>query len=530
MASRTISVFLIKEDVAEYEDALKDNVQFTRIEPKDDDEAQAALYTKPSFKNPPRWQALLNDGFDLTQVDLGVKSSAAVMFLTVENRIFALAFGHGHSMLDDARIVHDFGLKASLSMVAPEQLRNIDVMRPESMALRKRHQVGRSSRMDEFEIDQLLDVVRSITGRSGDQDFAKKVTGTTAFKITADLDYVALPDKCRRAFELYGSNAYQENFALIDNLRPEKDPAVVVLLDAQLLDALNAEEFDRISLSPPEIVEQREIVGFKYRGYARDEIQPDLDIADYYAVQTGDNPLDLDTIKRHKVHTQYEDDSEARPMWSLYKCIIFECQIDNRQYILTEGHWYRIDADFRDRVNSFFADRITETDLPAARFGEYERDWCARVAAADGIYLFDRNTFQVPGESTGYELCDLLTRDRVLLHTKPYKNGSGALSHLFRQGELAGELFGREPEFRLAARAYLESLDAEVVDLIPNGPPDARQYTLRFGIIARRRIRDGGFDIPFFSKVSFQHAARRLSAYGYNVDICFIERLDDDDE
>lgn len=524
MASRTISVFLLKDDVADYEDALKDNIAFTLIDPNDDGDARAALFIKPSFKNPPRWQTLLNDAFDLATVDLGVKSSSAVLFLTVENRKFALAFGHGHSMIDDAKVVHDFGLKASLSMVEPEQLRNIDVMRPESMALRKRHQVGRSSRMEEFEIDQLLDVVRSITGRSGDQAFAKKVTGTTAFKITADLDYAALPDKCGRALELYESNAYQENFALIDNLRPEKDPAVVALLDAQLLDALNGEEFDRISLSPPEIVEQREIVGFKYRGYANDEIKPDLDIADYFGVQTGDDPLGLDTIKRHKVYTQYEDDDEARPMWSLYKCIIFECQIDNRQYILTEGHWYRIDSDFRDRVNLFFADRVTEMDLPSALAGEYERDWCARVAESDGIYLFDRNTFQVPGEATGYELCDLLMRDRVLLHTKPYKNGSGALSHLFRQGELAGELFCREPEFRQAARAYLEGLDAAVVDLIPDGPPDARQYTLRFGIIAKRRIRGGGFDIPFFSKVSFQHAAHRLSAYGYSVDVCFIER------
>jgi uncharacterized protein (TIGR04141 family) len=524
MTSRTISVFLLKEGISQYEDALKENVAFSRIDPENDDGTAAALFIKPSFKNPPRWQTLLNDAFDLSQVDLGVKSSSAVLFLTINGRRFALAFGHGHTMLEDAALVHDFGLKASLSMVEPEQLRNIDVMRPESMALRKRHQVGRSSRMDEFEIDQLLDVVRSITGRSGDQDFAKKVTGTTAFKITAQIDYGGLPGKCGRALELYESNAYRENFALIDNLRPEKDPAIVAQLDAMLLEALNDHDFDRISLSPPEIVDQREIVGFKYRGYANDEIVPDLDVADYFAVQAVGGPLELDTIKRHKVHVLFENDNEARPLWSLYKCAIFECQIGDRQYILTEGHWYRIDAAFRDRVNSFFVDRVTEMDLPSAGAAEFERDWCARVAEADGIYLFDRNTFPIPGEAATYELCDLFTQDRVLLHTKPYRNGSGALSHLFRQGELGGELFCREPEFRRAARAYLEGLDAAAVDLIPEAPLDARQYTLRFGIIAKRRARAGDFDIPFFSKVSFQHAARRLSAYGFNVDVCFVER------
>lgn len=524
MTSRTVSVYLLKEEIADYEDALKDNIAFTRIDPEDGDENGAALFIKPSFKNPPRWQALLNEAFDLTQVDLGVKSSSAVLFLTVEGRQFALAFGHGHAMLDDAKVVHDFGLKASLSMVEPEQLRNIDVMRPESMALRKRHQVGRSSRMDEFEIDQLLDVVRSITGRAGDQDFAKKVTGTTSFKITADLNFGILPNKCARALDLYESDAYQENFALIDNLRPEKDPAIVVQLDGMLLTALNDQDFDQINLSPPEIVEQREIVGFKYRGYAADEIEPDLDIADYVAIRTGDDPLDLETIKRHKVYVQYEDDEAARPIWTLYKCIIFECMFDNRQYILTEGHWYRIDTEFRDRANQFFQDSVVEMELPHADATEFERDYCTRVAQQDGVFLFDRHTFRVPGETARYELCDLLTDDRVLLHTKPYKNGSGALSHLFRQGEMAGELFCREPEFRHAARVHLEDLDAASVDLIPDAPPDARQYTLRFGIIAKRRVRDGSFDIPFFSKVSYQHAARRLSAYGYTVDVCFIER------
>jgi len=524
MTSRTISVYLLKEEVAEYPDALKDNIAFTQIDPNDDDGNGAALIIKPTFKNPPRWQALLNDAFDLTQVDLGVKSSSAVLFLTVEDRKFALAFGHGHAMLDDAKVVHDFGLKASLSMVEPEQLRNIDVMRPESMALRKRHQVGRSSRMEEFEIDQLLDVVRSITGRSGDQDFAKKVTGTTAFKITADLNYADLPDKCARALELYDSDAYQENFALIDNLRPEKDPAVVARLDDQLLTALNNQEFDQISLSPPEIIEHREIVGFKYRGYAGDQIKPDLDIADYFAVRTDEDALDLATLKRHKVHVQFEDDEDARPMWALYKCIIFDCVIDERQYILTEGSWFRIDSGFRDRTNQFFQDSVVEMALPTAGAGEFERDYCARVAQQDGFLLFDRSTFGVPGETARYELCDLLTEDRVLLHTKPYKNGSGALSHLFRQGEMAGELFCREPEFRRAAREHLAALDANAVDLIPDAPPDARQYTLRFGVIAKRRAQGGDFDIPFFSKVSFQHAARRLTAYGYHVDVCFIER------
>jgi len=231
MTSRTVSLYLAKDDVSDYEDLLKDCVEFNRIDPAGEYGWNPVLFVKPSFANPPHWRALLDDAFDLTGVDLRVKGTSAVVFLTVEGRIFALTFGRGHTMLDEARLVHDFGLKVSLGTVSPQQLRNIDVMRPETTALRKRHQTGRSSRIDEFEIDPLLDVVRSVTGQAGDEEFAKKVTGTNALKLTADLDFAAIPAKCARALDFHNSNAYQENFAIIDNLRPERDPSVIGLLD-----------------------------------------------------------------------------------------------------------------------------------------------------------------------------------------------------------------------------------------------------------------------------------------------------------
>jgi uncharacterized protein (TIGR04141 family) len=433
------------------------------------------LYIKPTFANPPRWQALLAEAFDLAQIDLRVKSSSAVLFISMDGRKFALTFGHGHTMLDESMLVHDFGLKASLGTVSPEQLRNIDVMRPESTALRKRHQTGRSSRIDEFEIDHLLDVVRSITGRSGDQEFAKKVTGTSALKITADLDFSTIAAKCSRALGLYETNAYQENFALIDNLRPERDPLLLSQLDQDILRALSDQELDHIYLSPPDIIDQQEIVGFKFRGYAGDPIVPDLDIADYLATRPGDEALDIETIKRrHKVFVQYEADDAARPQWPIYKCLIYETELQGHRYVLADGHWYRIDAGFRERVNQFFEERTVRFDLPAAGNEEFERDYCVRLAQQNGFALFDRQTFSFPGDPTGYELCDVLTRDRILLHTKPYRNGSGTLSHLFRQGEMAGELLCREPEFRRQARQHLLGQRPDWADVIPEGQVDAR--------------------------------------------------------
>lgn len=525
MASRTVSVYLSKDDVADYEELFKDRAEFRRIEPEEEHTCDPVLFVKPSFANAPRWWVLLDDAFTLDGIDLRVRSASAVVALTVERRIFALAFGHGHTMLDEARLVHDFGLKVCLGTVSPDELRNVDMMRPETTALRKRHQTGRSSRMDEFEIDQLLDVVRSVTGRTSEQDFASKITGTNALKLTADLDFSAIPAKCTRALDLYESNAYQENFALIDNLRPENDPSVIEYLDQALLEALLAPEYERIHLSPPEILDQREIVGFKYRARRRDPLLADLLIQDYANVYAGDRAADLATLKRHKVHVQFENQADLVPQWPLYKCMIFETLHQQHQYILAEGNWYRVDSNFKDRVTRFFQEHLNNMILPAAQPREFERNYCSRIAKECGLLLFDRQTFRVPGEAVGYELCDLLHPDGLLLHTKPYRNGSGTLSHLFRQGEMAGELFCREPEFRHQARDYLGGLAPHLLNLIPDTPPNAREYTMIPCIIAKHRAADPAFDIPFFSKVSFQRAARRLGAYGYSVDLCFIERM-----
>src|SRR5690606_9627739 len=202
-------------------------------------------------------------------------------------------------------------------------------------------------------------------------------------------------------------------------------------------------------------IDGSESVGFKYRANNRDPLLPDLLIQDYMELCAPDNNVDIEKPKRHKVRVQFENNVDALPQWSVYKCIIFETQYNGHQYILTDGNWYRVNDNFRRRVDEFFKEHLVDMPLPAAQHHEYERNYCERIAASNGFVLFDRHTFQIPGESTGYELCDVLTSERVFLHTKPYRNGSGTLSHLFRQGELAGELFCREPEFRRQAREHL---------------------------------------------------------------------------
>jgi Family of unknown function (DUF6119) len=56
------------------------------------------------------------------------------------------------------------------------------------------------------------------------------------------------------------------------------------------------------------------------------------------------------------------------------------------------------------------------------------------------------------------ELCDLLTRNRRLIHVKK-RGTSSTLSHLFSRGVVSAELLARESPFRTSARERAAALD-----------------------------------------------------------------------
>jgi uncharacterized protein (TIGR04141 family) len=108
------------------------------------------------------------------------------------------------------------------------------------------------------------------------------------------------------------------------------------------------------------------------------------------------------------------------------------------------------------------------------------------------------------------EFCDLYKANRDICHIKRYGQ-AGALSHLFAQGLISGELFKVDEKFREEVNRKLPA---------PYKLADHRakfsegEYRIVFGIISDR---PGPLRIPFFSRLNFKNAVRRLKAYGYRV-------------
>ncbi len=122
----------------------------------------------------------------------------------------------------------------------------------------------------------------------------------------------------------------------------------------------------------------------------------------------------------------------------------------------------------------------------------------------------DQRNIVYGGSHSKIEFCDLYSNQREIFHVKRYGQSS-ALSHLFAQGLVSGELFQRDEHFRrevnrkLPVSHRLES---------PKDRPARDHFRVIFAIITDK---PGALQLPFFSRLNLRHAASRLEMYGFRV-------------
>ena len=132
------------------------------------------------------------------------------------------------------------------------------------------------------------------------------------------------------------------------------------------------------------------------------------------------------------------------------------------------------------------------------------------------MVLMDAKNIPFGGSWSKVELCDVLMDTGRFIHVKHY-SGSAVLSHLFNQGLVSAELM-TEPEFRAKASKKL-------AELAPGFGMDLNNGSVAevvFGIITKDNADRP--NIPFFSKVTYDHVASRLRMMNVNVSIKSIHK------
>lgn len=505
-----ISVYMLKAGVS-FGEVLKQEYTGVALE-------NGTFFYDPSHTSPPSWLSKFF-GSALAGVALLNSSSKGVYVTEIDfdgvTKVFAIPFGYGHSMIDKSLCVDDFGLKLVLNTVDRNSIRKIGKRTLSSDPKNTIEQLSKIGAISDFGIDIEQDLVEEITGKPK-QNLQDKfgnnlVTRKIAFTATMKVNISDVHEFLRACKDHYEKDDYKNNFEFIDQVKEFKDTEN---LNNKLLQKLKDPAIESVQLwmAIPEIIEWEDVEGFSFKG-KKENLFPDISLKDFKE-SLSDNQLealDLYSLRRKRITAFKASTDDEYSSWSAYQCMYCEITEDSRTVILTNGKWYEIANDFVDSVNSNYSDIMTSSSsiaLLAANPGEHEDKYNMRLAdSIQNSVLMDRKNIFYGGGASSIEFCDVYDADnRQFIHVKNYY-GSSALSHLFAQGRVSGQLFLNDKLFRQKVKEKEGSLPLD-----ENMVPIPTDYKIVFGIISES---ENELNLPFFSKVNLKNEKKLLEAFGF---------------
>lgn len=522
---RTLSIRLLCDEIGA-DDALKDEYapgsQRNRLRRSAWPAVEGAeFFIGQIYTSRPSWIPFVEEQAGAQSDNLVASGAGAILFLPVDDRIFAVCFGHIHIALEEEAFERQFGLKVTLNSVPRDGLRTLDLATPDAVTFQKRVQASQDSDLQDFGVDVLRDLARVAGGTPGDAEFAKFVAGRDSLSITCKLTSDDLLAKCEQVLQVYRSNSYKQRFPWIDNMRIVRDRATLITLDLKLFTALNQLRQggeSELHMAPPEIVDYQEGCLLHYNGFGSAGTNfHSLSIEDYVSelnrcafVGTID-----DIREQHYIRAKPLGSDVFKTQWRVYQCFTFEVEIRTSgvkiSYVLFSGQWYCIERNFKRQVEARFQ-AIPRVQIIGPTNCRNERELIAHLEESrDDLLCLDQVKINPQGvRYANIEPCDFLSNGRQFIHLKD-GHSSGPISHLWAQGVVSAEALVSDEDFRKKLRAVVAQRRRPALALLPaiHGRVIRADYTVVYGVM-RKPYRNGDLDLPFFSKVSLQAAVDRI--------------------
>lgn len=432
-----LRVVLLREG-CDFNGALKEVHPLQEVAARPDLGMDTRLYVLPRPPNPPSWLAFVRDAASGLVPEVLNQSSGAIILARVGGRLWGVTFGLGHMFLNDDAVEPQFGLKTALNIVDPKKLQELGTRVYDDVVVSTSQQVSRRGARDLFAIEDTRDIVRQVVGVPRDEDaFGRLVTGNRALALTVPVDADSLCEFLDLLAKERTSEAYKDEFGFIDFIKPVDEAAFIARLDARLVEVVTGALQAEVYLAPPEPITWDDVEGFLHVGERLDgEIHPELELQDYRRrVQPAD--VSVASLKKHEIRMVAASSGAATRTWAVYRCLVFETELDGHLYLLSEGEWFVVEHDFAAEVTAGVASiPAIDLHLPTSRRGEQESVYNTRAADECGLALLDRKTFKFGGSPI--EVGDLVSPAGHLIHVKR-KTQSSTLSHLFAQGRVSAE-------------------------------------------------------------------------------------------
>lgn len=556
---KQISLYRFKDSVQSFEDCVKKNEEGFPLTPLSaysdlnvENIQGKFLYTKASSPKSSKdipWLVFANAHLS-KKISFTYKNTypRALFIYKVkineENRFFAMTFGiGGDNNIDKNKIQCDFGLKVAVNICSLHEIKSIQCSKADAVAIRSETQILTGAELHLFGVDFSNEFFNKIICKANsDYPYISNVAGGEKVQIKFDKKYPLTWEHLEKVTKdlntLFLSNNYKDtDFSCIDNWSFVKDKEKINELNSTLLTYLNGDNYDKFYLSYPELID---ISQYRYQFSNSKEIFDELNLNDYLSLQKKGIPS-IEHLRRENIYlVDSISDQKSRPH-SVYRCIVAEIKDDQDTYILFNAQWRKLSLDFRQSIESYFYKENVEFDndylkndlknnIDIKNNNQYREEKYNIECVTDNpsLMLFDKAKIKIAGESK-YEICDILSSRKDMIHVKKYKMGASSLSHLFSQVKFYSDAILVEPSARESVCNFINKTVLER-DSINYGKdkskficlfdskirPNPSEFTVVLCVLSQKQIRIK--DLPFMTQYDIKHIdeflRRRL---GYNV-------------
>ena len=524
-----LTIVLFKGNVTDYSETCENYNTLHKVDIKEEYGFEGKIVYSDSKETIPKWKSMV-DELSETRIDISSNTSnKAVIIVKVKERFMAVVLGYGRVLLREDKLEKNFGLKAALNLISEKEMRSVQSATIEDMIVSTHKQASRRTSQDEFDLNTLSDILRSVSGKACNEDYGNTVSGKDTLSVSVAMNIEELGEKLELYLDAYQGTRYQDiGFSWVDNINEVRDTEMKNRLNIFFATALLRKDLQNLYITPPEIIDPEKIFGFCFSGIRKDinnieNYSYEPDIEEYIkSFNEKDAKQVFEKIRRDKLFA-IDFNGISNAICSVYNAIVWQCTHNNKTYILWSGAWYYIEANFFNKVNTFVNNiPLSNISLPKCSKGESEGNYNLRAANSSNDYcVLDSQLSRVKGGPQEIESCDLFSKDKQMIHIKK-RSASSQLSHLFSQGRVASECFLSDEYFRKQVYDLVKvKLGTSIFDY--KSIPESNEFEIIYAIIAKKSdcSRDKLF---FFSKVNLMLTCQSLNRTRFKYSICFIEQ------
>lgn len=529
-----LTIFLLKERYKKLDDVIYPDKEVVDSFDGLNNKAKAFLYKNNDRK--PSWVGTFSDIFDCGNINNTIH--ALIVYLEVDNRIFAITTSFGHAKIKKEFVVNDFGLRVVLNKVDKEALRGIDVRKLTLSSHQRREVSSSNSSLDNFEFDSNEDFLKMVSGKLDSSDnFAISLSGSDSLNVIKRFDIKEIQDFCAELLELYEKRDYiDKGYDFIDNLKKISDSEIYLKIKKLIAGAINKRDKSSIILAYPEI-EECSCCSYRVCFGRISNFLDDINIDKFFEFldKNAITNLTVDDLKNIRIELLDEKDEllaksvSVKRSYSLFDYLVFEVEDGGNKYIFINSQLFLINKDYYLTLCDFlkgYEIPSLSINLPKLKYEmvkskkgnniakfEDEGDYNNRIESIykNDVVIFDKKSFlkRIGGKKSNIEVCDILTKNREFICVKIYKNSSSALSHLFFQGSVSAELL-------LELDEYKEEVIKRSASKFTLNLDDRPEIKFVLAIADRK---DGliSENLPIFSKISLRKTIMDIKKMSFDV-------------